>query len=51
MCIPVADSCWYMVKPIQYYKVKKIIIIFMEEIQQNNMFNNDPEGLVIGNIT
>ena len=21
-CIPVADSCWYMAKPIQYYKVK-----------------------------
>ena len=23
MCIPVADSCWYMAKPIQYCKVKK----------------------------
>ena len=23
-CIPVADSCWYMAKPIQYCKVKKI---------------------------
>ena len=22
-CIPVADSCWYMAKPIQYCKVKK----------------------------
>jgi len=27
-CIPVADSCWYMIKPIQYIvKLKKIIII------------------------
>ena len=25
-CIPVADSCWYMAKPIQYCKVKKIKI-------------------------
>ena len=23
-CIPVADACWYMAKPIQYCKVKKI---------------------------
>jgi len=23
-CIPVADSCWYMAKPIQYCKVKQI---------------------------
>ena len=23
-CIPVADSCWYMAKPIQYCKVKKL---------------------------
>ena len=23
MCIPVADSCWYMAKPIQHCKVKK----------------------------
>ena len=23
-CIPVADSCWYMAKPIQYCKVKLI---------------------------
>ena len=23
MCIPVADSCWYMAKPVQYCKVKK----------------------------
>ena len=23
MCIPVADPCWYMAKPIQYCKVKK----------------------------
>ena len=23
-CVPVADSCWYMAKPIQYCKVKKI---------------------------
>ena len=22
-CIPVADSCWYMAKPVQYCKVKK----------------------------
>ena len=31
MCIPVADSCWYMAKPIQYFKVKnkvKYAIIF-----------------------
>ena len=21
-CIPMADACWYMAKPIQYYKVK-----------------------------
>ena len=27
MCTPVADSCWYMAKPIQYCKVKIIIII------------------------
>src|SRR5574337_859873 len=26
-CIPVADSCRYMAKPIQYYKVKKIFLI------------------------
>ena len=26
MCIPVVDSCLYMAKPIQYCKVKKIII-------------------------
>ena len=24
MCIPVADSCWYMAKPILYCKVKKL---------------------------
>ena len=24
-CIPVADSCWYMAKPIQYCKVKKFL--------------------------
>ena len=26
-CIPVADSCWCMAKPIQYCKVKKIFLI------------------------
>ena len=26
-CIPVADSCWYMAKPIQYCKVKQILKI------------------------
>ena len=25
-CIPVADSCWYMTKPIQYCKVKKFFL-------------------------
>ena len=27
MCISVADSCWYMAKPIQYCKVKNKITI------------------------
>ena len=27
-CIPVADSCWYMAKSIQYCKVKKKIKLF-----------------------
>ena len=27
MCMPMADSCWYMAKPTQYCKVKKKIKI------------------------
>ena len=29
-CTPVADACWCMAKPIQYCKVKKIIIIIIK---------------------
>ena len=40
MCTPVADSCWYMAKPIQYCKVKIIIIIIkLKKKIKANFFN------------
>ena len=35
-CIPVVDSCRYMAKPIQYYKVKKIKL---KKIKTNKNLN------------
>ena len=39
MCIPVADSCWYMAKPIQYCKVKKMILIIFWNKDEKGTFS------------
>ena len=35
VCTPVVDACWCMAKPIQYYKVKRIIIIIKNLKKKN----------------